>query len=240
MSLTLFPQYHPLHRLLTRPLISWTARRADGIITVSANSKKDTVRLIPVSADSVHVIHEAAAPAFRPIQDENLLENKRRQYGLPDRFLLYVLYVGMIEPRKNLSRLIEAYRRLQKGGVLPHPLICVGSRGWGYKKLLRQIQAADLEDRVRFQGYIPFSDLPAIYNLAELFVFPSLYEGFGLPILEAMACGRPVIASGNSSLPEITEDSVEIVDAWSTESIEKDFGVFPVIKRGAGIWLKGD
>ena len=138
----------------------------------------------------MHVVHEAAAPSFRPVTIRPSGERVRRRYGLADRF---ILYVGTIEPRKNLPKLIEGFARRRKTGDLPHQLVCAGPYGWLSRDIEERIERLQVEDAVRFTGYVPFDDLPALYSLAEMFVFPSLYEGFGLPVIEAMACGTPVI-----------------------------------------------
>lgn len=210
MSLTLFPAYHPLRRvLLNRPLANLAARRVDAIITVSHSARRDILRLYNVPADRVRVVHEAAAPAFQPIADPITLGRVRSRYALPDRF---ILYVGTIEPRKNLPRLLEAFARRHTAGDLPHTLVLVGRYGWRARDVRRTVERLRLSGAVRFLGYVPFADLPAIYSLADLFVFPSLHEGFGLPVLEAMACGTPVVVGRNSSLVEVAADAAETVD----------------------------
>lgn len=217
MTLELFPHLHPLRKqVLTRPLVALAARLADAIITVSDCARQDILRLTGVPASRVHVIHEAAAPAFHPIEDGALLESVRCRYGLADRF---ILYVGTIEPRKNLPRLLEAYARLHHSGDLPHQLVCVGPDGWGYQEVRQRIEALNLEAAVHLTGYVPFADLAPLYNLSEIFVFPSLYEGFGLPVIEAMACGTPVITASTSSFREITDGAVEAIDPLETDAI---------------------
>lgn len=217
MTLSLFPRLHPLRKqVLTRPLVALAARTADAIITVSHSARQDILRLTGVPAERVHVIHEAAAPAFHPIQDRELLEVVRRRYRLAERI---ILYVGTIEPRKNLLRLIEAYAHLRRRGELPHQLVCVGPFGWGYQEVRRRIEELQLGEAIRLTGYVPFADLAPLYNLSEIFVFPSLYEGFGLPVIEAMACGTPVITARNSSFREIADGAVEAIDPLETDAI---------------------
>lgn len=217
MSLTLYPQYHPVRRvLLNRPLVHLAARRVDAIIAVSHSARRDILRLYNVPPDRVRVVHEAAAPAFTPIADRARLADARRRYGLPDRF---ILYVGTIEPRKNLPRLIEAFARRVRSGDVPHALVCVGRYGWRARDVDRTIERLGVGRAVRFIGYVPFADLPAIYNLAEIFVFPSLHEGFGLPVIEAMACGVPVVVGRNSSLIEIAGDAADAVDPLDIDAL---------------------
>jgi glycosyltransferase involved in cell wall biosynthesis len=217
MSLTMFPRFHPARRVwLNRPLVDLAARHATAIITVSESAKHDIVRLYGVDPGRVHVVHEAAAPAYRPIRDLGELRRVRQRYDLADRF---ILYVGTIEPRKNLPKLIEGFARRRKCGDLPHQLVCVGPYGWLSRNVEELIERLQIEDAVRFTGYVPFTDLPALYNLAEMFVFPSLYEGFGLPVVEAMACGTPVLTGNVPALAEVSGGAVEQIDRLDADSI---------------------
>jgi glycosyltransferase involved in cell wall biosynthesis len=217
MSLTLYPRYHPPRRvLLNRPFVDLAARRADAIITVSQSAKRDIVRLYGLSPERVHVVHEAAAPAFRPVVDRAELDRVRRRYALADRF---ILYVGTIEPRKNLPKLIEGFAVRRKAGDLPHQLVCAGPYGWLSGDIEERIDHLRVSDAIRFTGYVPFDDLPALYSLAEMFVFPSLYEGFGLPVIEAMASGTPVITGHVPALAEVAGGAVEHVDPLDAASL---------------------
>jgi glycosyltransferase involved in cell wall biosynthesis len=217
MSLTLYPRYHPPRRvLLNRPFVNLAARRADAIITVSQSAKRDIVRVYGLPPERVHVVHEAAAPSFRRISDGRELSRVRLRYGLDDRF---VLYVGTIEPRKNLPRLIDAFAARRKAGDLPHQLVCAGPYGWLSGDLEERIARLEIAPAIRFIGYVPFDDLPALYSLAEMFVFPSLYEGFGLPVIEAMACGTPVIAGAVPALAEIAGGAIEQVESLDAEAL---------------------
>jgi glycosyltransferase involved in cell wall biosynthesis len=216
MSLTLYPRYHPLRRvLLNRPLVDIAARQADAIITVSQSAKRDIVGLYGLPADRVHVVHEAASPWFRPVTDRTQLRAVRSRYGLADRF---VLYVGTIEPRKNLASLIEGFAGRRRSGDLMHQLVCAGPYGWLSRDIQRRIERWGMKDVVRVLGYVPFEDLPAIYTQAEMFVFPSLYEGFGLPVVEAMACGVPVLTGRVSALVEIAGGAAAHVDRLDAEA----------------------
>jgi glycosyltransferase involved in cell wall biosynthesis len=216
MSLRLYPQCHPVRRLLlNRPLMHAAIQQAASIVTVSDSARRDLLRFHGLPADRVSVVHEAASPAFRPITDRAWLDRVRSRYGLPLRF---VLYVGTIEPRKNLLRLVDAFAQARRRGV-PHHLVCVGPYGWSSRDLTGRINHLGLQDAVHFTGYAPFEDLPAIYNLGEFFIFPSLYEGFGLPVVEAMASGLPVITSSTSSLGEIAADAALTIDPTSTDAI---------------------
>lgn len=216
MSLRLYPRCHPIRRrLLNRPLMHAAIRQASAIVTVSHSARRDLLGCHTVPADRVTVVHEAASPDFRPIRDRARLDAVRRRYRLPERF---VLYVGTIEPRKNLARLLEAFAAARAAGI-PHHLVAVGPYGWLSRDLAARIERLDLRSVVHLTGYVPFDDLPALYNLGEFFVFPSLYEGFGLPVVEAMACATPVITSNRSSLAEIAGDAAEQVDPESVEAL---------------------
>jgi glycosyltransferase involved in cell wall biosynthesis len=216
MSLRLYPNCHPVRRLLlNRPLMHHAIRQATSIVTVSNSARRDLLRLHGVAADRVSVVHEAASSFFRPISDGPMLEDVRARYSLPRQFLLYV---GTIEPRKNLTRLMTAFAEARKRGI-PHHLVCAGPYGWSSRDLAGRIERLGIRDAVHFTGYVPFEHLPAIYNLAEFFAFPSLYEGFGLPVVEAMACGVPVLTSSTSSLGEIAGDAAETIDPTSTDAM---------------------
>ena len=217
MTLWLFPQHHYRRRLLAmRPLMPLAARRATAIIAVSHSTKRDIVRILGVPESKVHVIYEAPAPCFRPLTSSPKLEEVRRRYRLPQRF---VLYVGTIEPRKNLVRLLEAFAHLRQGRAIPHALILAGHRGWKDETVFATVERLGVQDAVRFLGYVPEDDLVALYNLADVLVFPSLYEGFGLPVLEAMACGTPVVTSPRGSLQEVAGDAAVFVDPTEVGSI---------------------
>jgi glycosyltransferase involved in cell wall biosynthesis len=216
MSLKLFPWCHPTRRLMiNRPLLGVAVRVADAIVTVSHSARRDLLLFHRLPAERVSVVHEAAGPGFMPIADASRRARIRLRYGLPDRF---VLYVGAIEPRKNLPRLMEAFSQARARGI-PHQLVCVGPYGWSSRDLYQHVDRLGLGRSVHFTGYVPIEDLALIYNLAELFVFPSLYEGFGLPVVEAMACGTPVITANSSSLIEIAAGAAETVDPLDTAAL---------------------
>jgi glycosyltransferase involved in cell wall biosynthesis len=216
MSLTLFPRCHPLRRLvINRPLLGLAARVADAVVTVSHSARRDLLRLHGIPADRVTVAHEAAGPGFVPIDDQVRRARIRARYGLPERFFLYV---GAIEPRKNLPRLMDAFAAARRSG-LEAQLVCVGPYGWSSRDLYEHIDRLGLRRLVHFTGYVPVDDLPVIYNLAEFFVFPSIYEGFGLPVVEAMACGTPVITARTSGLEEIATGAAELIDPHDTDAL---------------------
>jgi len=210
----LFPQHHKRlnywYLNLAMPLY---CRRADAIITVSASSKRDLVRCYGLPPEKVTVVHEAAADHFRPAPPEAIAAIRRR-YGLPER---YVIYVGTIEPRKNLVRLLDALRLLHEKGERIK-LVIVGGFGWLYENLFRRLGEMP-PGVVILPGYVPDEDLPALYSGATLFALPSLYEGFGLTVLEAMACGTPVVCSHTSSLPEVAGEAAAYFDPTDVEEM---------------------
>ena len=216
MSLFAQARLHPLKsRLAVRPIIPVVARRAAAIITVSRHAKREIVAGLRVPPEKVHVIYEAAAPQYRVITDTAELERVRRRYHLQKPF---VLYVGTIEPRKNLTRLVLAFAQAQRRNP-ELELILVGQLGWHYGSLLKTIENLPLGSAVRRLGYVPDEDLPALYNLARVLAFPSLYEGFGLPVVEAMACGTPVLTSNGSSLAEIAIGASCLIDPRNEQAI---------------------
>jgi glycosyltransferase involved in cell wall biosynthesis len=188
-------------------------RAADAVIAVSECTKRDAIRFYRIPEEKITVIYEGVNPRFRPASPEAIAAVRAR-YGLPERF---ILYVGTIEPRKNLTTLLEAFHHLLATYDLR--LVIVGKKGWLYERFFRRLRELGLENRVLFTGYVPDEDLPAIYSAADLFVFPSLYEGFGLPVLEAMACGTPVICSNTSSLPEVAGDAALLVDPTDARAL---------------------
>ncbi len=196
---------------LTMPLY---CRRATHIIAVSEQTRRDLVAAYGIAADKITVIYEAADPSFRR-QPPEAVASARARYGLPER---YILTVGTIEPRKNLIRLLAAFERLKAEG-LTDALVIVGRRGWLYEGFFAALERSPARQAVLFPGFIPDADLPAAYAGAQALVMPSLYEGFGLPVLEAMACGTPVACSESSSLPEIAGDAALLFDPRDVDAI---------------------
>jgi glycosyltransferase involved in cell wall biosynthesis len=211
----LFPQtvprkYAVYMRLMTRLAV----RSADRIIAVSGATRDDLRRVLRVPDDKVVVIHEAVAPEFAVPPGPEAIDAVVRRYGIRRP---YCLFVGNVEPRKNLARLVEAFGLLRaragRPGLGPPPqLALVGTRGWLYNGILAAVEAQGGAPDIIFTGYVPPDDLPALYAGAACFVFPSLYEGFGLPVLEAMAAGAPVVASRVGAIPEVAGDAALLVD----------------------------
>ncbi|MBU0494107.1 MAG: glycosyltransferase family 4 protein [Chloroflexi bacterium] len=194
---------------------------AEGIIAVSHSTQRDLMNLLGVPAHRVTVVHEAANQVFRPLAVADLAPVRAR-YDLPEQF---ILFLGTIEPRKNLPTLIQAYRLLRlHGGPAVSPLVVAGAKGWLFDSVFALVEQLGLADHVLFTGSVPWSDVPAFYNLATVFCFPSLYEGFGLPPLEAMACGTPVVAADVSSIPEVVGDAGLLVDPNDAEALSEALG----------------
>jgi glycosyltransferase involved in cell wall biosynthesis len=214
MSLSLLPACHTLKkRLLTSSLVPIVARGARLILVPSESTRRDVVRLLKVDPARVRVIPYAAAPLFRPSADGP--ERLESAYGIRPP---YFLYVGTLEPRKNLVRALRAFARVAPR--LPgYSFVVVGQRGWKYADVLSEAGREDLHGRVILPGYVPEEDLPVLYTHAQAFVYPSLYEGFGLPVVEAMACGTPVLTSRSSSLAEIGEGAALLVDPHDERAI---------------------
>lgn len=190
------------------------ARQADAVVTCSESSRNDLVELLGVPPERIHVTYGGVNDDFcEPARDDAaaLLE---RRYGIRGPFLLFV---GTIEPRKNVAGLLRAYARVAPD--YPHALVLVGEKGWRVETLFAVIKGLTLENRVMLTGFVPRSDLPAFYAAADAFVFPSYYEGFGLPILEAFAAGCPVIAADRSSLPEVVGDAGILVNPEDEDAL---------------------
>lgn len=179
-------------------------RRSDLIIADSENTKKDILRYVRFPEDRIRVIYLAQAPAYRRIEDTQRLLQVREKYGLKDDF---ILFVGTIEPRKNLISVLKAYDELIRSKVTDKRFVIVGKSGWGEGPIHDYIREEGLTDYISFLGFIDEDDLAALYSICSLFVYVPFYEGFGLPPLEAMACGAPVITSSTSSVPEIVSDA---------------------------------
>jgi len=210
----LFPEHHkPLNYWYLNLALPLYCRRATAIIAVSEATRRDLVRCWGLDPARITVVHEAADPRFRPAPPEAIAEVRRR-YGLPPRFLVTV---GVIEPRKNLTRLLDALAILRRADDVH--LVIVGGKGWLTTEFFRKLESFAHRQAVTLTGYVPDEDLPAVYSAAMLCVQPSLYEGFGLPLLEAMVCGVPVVCSRASSFPEIGGDAARYFEPTNAEDI---------------------
>lgn len=196
----------PVSRLYWARWLPFTVRFADRIVAVSECTRRDIQRLLGIPADRIDVVHSGVDPAFR-LQPAADLAAGQDRYGLTGEF---ILYLGTLEPRKGIDTLIEAFARLAAAG-LPHRLVIAGRPGWSWQSLIDLAAARGLGDRVRFLDYVPDEDRARLYGAAAVFAFPSRYEGFGLPVVEAMACGTPVVCSDAAALPEVAGGAAVLV-----------------------------
>jgi len=198
-----------------------SAARADIILADSECTRRDIVELLRIPEDRVYVIYAGVEPRFTPNLDEAAERAALSRYGLRKPF---ILGLGTLQPRKNFARLIRAYHLARQRHHLDHQLVIGGGPGWLYEDIYDTIHALALENEVRLIGFVDDADLPALYRAAAVFAFPSLYEGFGIPVLEAMGCGAPVVASATSSLPEVAGDAALMVDPFDIEALAEALG----------------
>jgi glycosyltransferase involved in cell wall biosynthesis len=212
-----FPQnYGILDRFYHRIAAPIYCQKADAIISVSNSATERIAGALRVDPGKLKTIYHGISDHFKPIEDGRALATVRQQYHLPDHF---ILYVGQIYPMKNVGGIIRAFLNVRKR--LPHKLVLVGSPGPNSKSDLALINELQLQDDVILTGWIPDEHLPAMYNLADLFVFPSFYEGFGIPLLEAMACGCPIVTSNVETPVEVVDNAAILVDPSDVNSISE-------------------
>jgi len=204
LAFLLYPHFLTRKAARYYGLIDRAVRRADHVIAVSESTKRDIVRLTGTPERKITVIYEAADVSYAPIHEQEVLQRIRHKYHLADQV---ILFVGTIEPRKNLPTLIRAYKGLIDNYKSAADLAIVGKQGWLYDDVYRLVDQLGLQQRVHFLGRVPTVDLLYLYNASQMLVLPSYYEGFGLPPLEAMACGVPVIVSDTSVMPEVVGDA---------------------------------
>ena len=217
LAFLLFPQFLTTESARYYGQIDQAVRRADHIIADSESTRRDILTLLGAPPDKVSVVYLAANPMYRPILLSRARQRAAEKFDLRGEF---ILFVGTIEPRKNLPTLLRAYRQLLDAYKLDVDLALVGGEGWLYGEIPRLVEELRLTERARFLGRVSNTDLLHLYNAAGVLAHPALYEGFGLTPLEAMACGTPVVVSNNSSLPEVVGDAgllvePEDVDAWA-------------------------
>jgi glycosyltransferase involved in cell wall biosynthesis len=209
-------------RILLNLAMNKSMKRADAVVTDSEFSRSEIIKYFPQYRDKVEVVPCGVdCDMFKPIQDRSIIEKVKANHNIKGK---YFLYLGTLEPRKNLTRLVKAYEILSRRKEDCPLLVLAGGKGWLYDEIFEEVNKSGLGDKVIFTQYIPGEEICPLMNGAEAFVFPSLYEGFGMPPLEAMACGTPVIVSGSASLPEVVGDCGLIVDAYSEESIADAMG----------------
>ncbi len=212
----IFSKNLPLLYKLWGPSLKLIKNRTDHIITDSKNSKNDCIKYLGIPEDKIDVIYLGPDKRFRPLKNKDTIrEYLKNKYDID---MPFILYVGTVELRKNIQLLIKSFYKLLNKG-LKIKLVLIGNLGHGFKEISETINDLGISKEVIFLGYVPMDDLIKFYNATELFVFPSFYEGFGLPPLEAMACGCPVITSNTSSLPEVVGDAGIMVDPYDIEDL---------------------
>jgi len=212
-----FPRVRPLKVVLVyKFLIPRALKTADAIIAVSYNTKRDIIKYFKIPEEKIRVIYNGVNENYKPLSEKEV-EKIHQKYDINYPF---ILYVGRLAFHKNIPTLLKAFYKLKKYN-LPHKLIIIGKKDWKYKDIFDLVDRLNLHKDVIFLGYVPNEDLPALYNAADLFVYPSLYEGFGLPPLEAMACGTPVVTSNTSSLPEVVGDAGIMVEPYDVDGFAK-------------------
>ena len=209
LSFAHYPEvYTPALVSYLNKVVPWSVTRASHILADSKATKEDLVQLWNVRPEKVTVLYSGVNSRFQPVTDPPKLQQMRTRYKLGER--PYILSVGTIQPRKNYQMLIRAFAKV--AAVLPHNLVIAGGKGWLYDDILDEVNRQGVDGRVLFTGFVDDDDLPTLYSAASLYVFPSLYEGFGLPLLEAMACGVPVINANTSCLPEVAGQATVQID----------------------------
>jgi glycosyltransferase involved in cell wall biosynthesis len=218
LAFLLFPECadEALREYLLR-VVPRSASRASFIVADSENTANDVICLLGIPAERVAVVPGGVDPRFAPVEDPAGLHAIRQLIGVGD--APYVLFVGVVEPRKNLQGLIRAFEIIKQRHKLPHKLVIVGRRGWLSEAIFEAHERSAARDEIIFPGFVPDEELPTLYSAASAFAFPSFYEGFGLPLLEAMACGTPVVSSSAASLPEVVGDAGPLVDPNDPEAL---------------------
>jgi len=222
----IYPETHSLltwihHRIGLQLILN----KVDKIIAVSNSTKRDILKFFNIPENKITVIQEGHFDYYKPINDKAVLNKIKKKYNLTFKF---ILFVGTLEPRKNICRVIQALVNVRK--EFPElKLVITGKKGWKYKEVFRLINKLKLNENIIFTGYVPEEDLPVLNNLAELLVYPSLYEGFGLSPLGAMKCGCPVVSSNTSSIPEVVGDAGILVNPFSIKGIAE--GILNILKN---------
>lgn len=209
LSFVRYPEaFKPFNRWYLNTFTRLSSRKADAIITISESTRRDVIRFFGISPSKVHTIYCGVDGTFKPLPQADV-DAFRAERGLPDRF---IFRLGTIEPRKNVEGVIRAYAEWYAADKSAPPLVIAGGKGWYYRQAFQLVEDLGLTEKISFPGYLPQEELPLWYNAADMLVYPSHFEGFGLPVLEAMACGTPVITSNVSSLPEVAGDAAIMVD----------------------------
>jgi glycosyltransferase involved in cell wall biosynthesis len=217
LSFLVYPNFHtPANLRFSKRQTALATKYAAKIIAVSHHTKRDLMSYYSIPGERIYVIHEAARKVYYPEKNVDAIQRCLAQLNIYKNF---ILFVGSLEPRKNVGTLIKAYAEYLKANPDQYLLVITGGRGWLNHDIYALVAELGIDQHVRFLGYIQESDLRCLYSVAKVFVYPSLYEGFGLPPLEAMACGAPVITSHTSSLPEVVGDAAILIDPYNVEEL---------------------
>jgi glycosyltransferase involved in cell wall biosynthesis len=217
LTTIIYPEFHK--RTVIRhhdKIFNYFKKKASLVIAVSENTKIDVMKYLHIPEKKIRVIYHGVGDEFRKIEEIKILKSRLRGIGID---YPYILYLGTLEPRKNVERLIEAFIQLKKGKQINEKLVISGMQGWDYQSILDKVASSGIEREIIFTGFVPSESLPFLYNGASAFVYPSFYEGFGLPVLEAMACGVPVVTSNVSSLPEVAGDAAMLINPYSVDEL---------------------
>jgi len=222
LSFEFYPQFFTVRQRLWHHLVGpkELCARADKVIAVSESTRQDLLERYALGPNKVKTVYSGVDPLCRPINDRRALEAVRKKYNLPD--VKFILQVGTLEPRKNAIGTLagwEEWQRKNKEEAKDYHLLFVGHRGWKAGDFFRRIKTSDFKEKIHVRCEVIRQDLPALYNLASIFIYPSFYEGFGLPVLEAASCGVPVITAANSSLGEVIGDASLAVDPYRVDDI---------------------
>jgi glycosyltransferase involved in cell wall biosynthesis len=222
LSFERYPETFSWKRRLWHSFVNFRAlcRRADHIIAVSASTKQDLLEMYRISKQKVSVIPSGISNRFHVMNRNNpLLLKVKERYHLPYRF---ILYLGTLEPRKNVEAVVQAFGQLQRSGhveLQKYSLVIAGGKGWKYDQIFREVERSEFRDKILVTGFVEDEDKPALYNLSSLFVYPSFFEGFGFPPLEAAACGVPVVTSNTSAFPEVIDEAGILVDPYQPQEV---------------------
>jgi len=212
-----FPEHFTRRNVLyLKTLLPYSIKKADCIIAISKHTKNDIIKHYNVTPEKVRVVYLGVDPFFRVVDQKDRIAQIKRSYGITKE---YLLNVSLISPRKNLITLLKAFKKLCTQNNHRYQLVIAGEKGWVYEKIFAAVSSLGLEDDVVFTGYVTNEELIYLYNNAISFLYPSLFEGFGLPILEAMACGCPVITSRVTSIPEVCGEAAVLVDPNSEDEL---------------------
>jgi glycosyltransferase involved in cell wall biosynthesis len=209
-------QFPPMKARYLRTAVALSTRRATHVIAVSRNTRQDLIESLDLPEGKISVVYSGASSDFRPMPESEREAFRRARFGGRP----MILHVGTLQPRKNIDVLIRAFATARRRAGIPHVLALVGARGWMYEDLFGLVEREGVTEHVQFVDFVPSEQLPLWYNSADLFAYPSAYEGFGLPVLEAMACGVPVVTSASSSLAELAGDAAITVPPGSQEALE--------------------